>query len=127
MRLPRLHVSLQTRLDVALAQLREFYQMPPSGKLELHHRPALANRTRDGDDYFPRSNDPAYLVWLPAEDHDIETRVRGPHGDLSDLAKIRKRKHVERKRKRPRRRLRSRGFDKTRTRKFSGQVVPRNR
>jgi len=32
-----------------------------------------------------------------------------------------------RKRKRPRRKLRSRGFDKSRSRKFSGQVVPRDR
>ena len=47
-----------------------------------------------------------------------------------DIKAIAKAKRIRRKadpatRKRPRRVLRSRGFDKTRTRKFSGEVVPR--
>jgi len=124
MRLPRPYVPLHVQLAVALGQLRTLLSCDA---LELHHRPALCNRERDGDDYIPRANDPAYLIFIPAADHDIETRVRGLHGDYSDLAKARKRKRIARKQKRPRSRLRSRGFDKTKTRKFSGQVVPRKR
>ena len=95
-------------------------------KAELHHRPALCNRNVDGNgNYDPAANDPEFLIYLPVDDHDIETRVRGLHGQHSDLAIARKRKRIERKTKRPRSRLRSRGFDKTMTRKFSGEVVPR--
>lgn len=120
-------------------------------KVHLHHRPALCNREVVPKSwwnnpigplrYIPDANDPEYLVYLPADDHDIETRVRGQHGDYSDLAKRRKRKRAEKKaarrkvmavgyflankRKRLRKRMRSRGFDKTRTRTFRGEVVPR--
>jgi hypothetical protein len=69
-------------------------------ELELHHRPALLNRERDGNDYIPRANDPDYLVYLPKDDHDIETRVRGQRGQHSDLGLARKRKRKERKSKR---------------------------
>ena len=97
-------------------------------KVHLHHRPALCNRERRGDrHYYPDANDPDYLVFLPAAEHDIETRVRGQHGQHSDQGLLRKSKRIERKRKRPRKKLRSRGFDKSRSRKFSGQVVPRDR
>lgn len=65
---------------------------------ELHHRPALINRRRVGRDYDPPANDPMHLVYIPATDHDIETRVRGIGAQLSDLAQARKRKRVERNR-----------------------------
>jgi hypothetical protein len=94
-------------------------------KVELHHRPALMNRLQVDGKYFPDAADPDYLVYLPVDKHDIETRVRGLHGQHSDLAIARKRKRIERKTKRPRSKLRSRGFDKTLTRKFNREVVPR--
>jgi hypothetical protein len=120
--------------------------------VELHHRPALCNRevvpvstakkhvgkawfktpkiytfTSTFCRYEPDANDPDFLVYVPVEEHVIETRVRGQHGDYSDLAKRRKVKRIAQKAKRPRSRLRSRGFDKTKTRKFSGEVVPRKK
>ena len=85
--------------------------------VELHHRPALCNRTRSTIyttgplAYIPAANDPDYLVYLLAgagEEHDIETRVRGQHGQLSDHGVARKRKRKERKAKRPKRRWPSR-------------------
>jgi hypothetical protein len=47
--------------------------------------------------YVPDANDPDYLVYVPKQDHDIETRVRGQGAQLSDLAIARKRKRKERK------------------------------
>lgn len=99
-------------------KLEEFF----AGKaVELHHRPALCNRVRDRTGlgrtyYIPGANDPDYLIYLLAgagEEHDVETRVRGQHGQHSDLALARKRRRKERKAKRPKRkwpkrRLRSR-------------------
>lgn len=74
-------------------------------KVELHHRPAITNRqkyVRNGETFYkPDANDPDYLVYLPADEHDIETRIRGQHGQHSDLALVRKRKRKERKAKRP--------------------------
>jgi hypothetical protein len=103
--------------------------MFPDGRYELHHRPALANRRlrwRLGKPFYtPPANDPAFLVYLAAEDHDIETRVRGVGAQRSDLGQIRYNKRVARnrtngfrsstnksaaKRKWPKRPLRSRGF-----------------
>ena len=87
--------SVATRLRM---KLEEFFGCIPA---ELHHRPALCNRQRDASGYYiPRANDPEYLIYLPADEHDVETRVRGQHGDYSDLAKARKRKRKERKAKR---------------------------
>ncbi len=78
-------------------KLQEFFGEP----VELHHRPALVNRPRIkwSGRYVPDANDPDYLVYLPATDHDIETRVRGQHGQHSDLGLARKRKRKERKAK----------------------------
>ena len=64
-------------------------------QLELHHRPSLVNRRRKRNgDYDPPANDPAYLVYLADDDHDIETRVRGQHGQHSDLGMVRKNKRI---------------------------------
>ncbi len=84
-------------------KLEEFFGCRP---VELHHAPALTNRERvvrwvkghgDEEAYVPPANDPEYLVYLPADDHDIETRVRGQHGQYADLALARKRKRIARK------------------------------
>ena len=77
--------------------------MRTSKKLELHHRPAILNRekiVRDGKivGYKPDANDPAFLFFVPEDDHDTETRVRGLHGQHSDLALARKLKRIAKKR-----------------------------
>lgn len=71
-------------------------------KVELHHRPALLNRKklyRGGEhvSYSPPANDPEYLVYLPEDDHDIETRVRGVGAQHSDLGLRRKNKNIDRR------------------------------
>jgi len=113
MRLPRPYIPLGIRVQVAERQLRERYParapsifygldepMPlatrlrrllaaifgSDAKLELHHRPALINRRRKGNNYDPPANSPDYLVYLPKDEHDVETRVRGVGAQLSDLA-----------------------------------------
>ena len=68
-------------------------------KPELHHRPALVNRHRKRNgDYDPPANDPNYLVYLVDDDHDVETRIRGLHGQHSDLGLARKNKRIARNR-----------------------------
>ena len=133
MRLPRPHIPLAVRVEVAERQLREtrpvqspsiFYGLDepmPLGqrlrrlltaifgdaKVELHHRPALVNRrryVRNGKTFYdPPANSPDHLVYLLKPDHDVETRVRGVNGQHSDLALARKRRRKERKAKRRRR------------------------
>jgi hypothetical protein len=124
MRLARPHIPLEVRCRVALRQmdnpLSESAIGPPWGTLlkflllqlagrlgcevsdlELHHRPALVNRQRKRNgDYDPPANHPDFLVYLSDHAHDIETRVRGLHGQHSDLAIVRKRKRKEKKAKR---------------------------
>ena len=136
MRLPRPYIPLSTRIEVAERQyferfgrpvvrtfrqgrkhlfvvLASIFQDPDRGGIslapELHHRPALVNRPRKRNGtYQPDANDPRFLVYLPKQEHDIETRVRGLHGQHSDLALVRKRKRKERKAKRPKTRWASR-------------------
>lgn len=68
-------------------------------KAELHHNPALVNRQRTtSGDYTPPANDPDFLEYLVDDDHDIRTRVRGAHGQHSDLGLARKMKRIKRNR-----------------------------
>ena len=88
-------VSLSARLKAALFHLSS----GGDNKLDLHHRPALVNRKRKKNgDYDPPANSPDHLVYLPKDVHDIETRVRGQHGQHSDLALARKLKNIARNR-----------------------------
>lgn len=121
-------------------KLEEFF---PGITVELHHRPALCNRQKiykadlskssDTDNspfwrFEPDANDPAYLVYLRAgagQDHDVETRVRGLHGQHSDLGLLRKRKRKERRLKHPRGRLRSRGFAKRPPQRSASRPIAR--
>lgn len=86
---------LRARLDAALFHLSR----GGAAKLELHHRPALVNRRKIKKlgvivRYTPDANDPRHLFYLPDDDHDIETRVRGLRGQHSDLAMARKNKNI---------------------------------
>jgi hypothetical protein len=119
-RLPRPHIPLAVRVQVAERQLidagkmlHEFAKYCQLGqrlkwalmdlfgdrKAELHHRPGLLNRQRKRNgDYDPPANDPAHLVYLVDADHDVETRVRGQHGAHSDLGMARKNKRIAKNR-----------------------------
>jgi len=109
-RLPRPYIPLAVRVQVAERQVG-FSQVDGADKrsrlagillilfggkkAELHHRPALVNRRRKRNgDYDPPANDPNFLVYLADDDHDIETRVRGQHGQHSDLGMVRKNKRI---------------------------------
>lgn len=83
-------------LSVKLAALIRF--LFGGQKFELHHRPSLINRPFDfrTQDYSPLANDPQYLVYLPKQEHDIETRVRGVGAQRSDLSQRRYLKRVAR-------------------------------
>lgn len=69
---------------------------------QLHHRPALCNRRRSVRAgkvvYSPPANDPAHLVYLAADVHAVETRVRGVGALRSDLGQLRYNKRVARNR-----------------------------
>ena len=112
--------------DRCLKARLEWLLMEIFGKAryELHHDPALTNRDFDwfSQTYDPPANDPRYLIYLRKDAHGIRTRVRGEHGQHSDLAirRIRKRraKKAQQKRKHkikgksswPNRRIQSRPF-----------------
>lgn len=125
MRLPRPHIPLGVRLEVAVRQLSALgagwargqgetllAALPKAlaalsrehggAKMELHHRPALLNRhrktVRGRTVYDPPANDPAHLVWLPEHEHDIETRVRGQGALRSDFGQARYNKRVAKNR-----------------------------
>ncbi len=148
MKLPRPYIPLRVRVQVAERQFYKVFGRLPdvhgfknygqwlrvllssmfgNTPVELHHRPALCNREWLGHlvvpRYVPDANDPDYLVYLPAgpgSEHDIETRVRGQHGQHSDLGLARKRKRIERKAKRPKRKWPSRPFPKKKAAKRHG-------
>ena len=91
-------------------------------KVELHHRPSLVNRLWNArkKDYDPPANSPEHLVYLPEDDHDVETRIRGLHGQHSDLGLARKMKRIAKNRdpNRHKAKIRSRGFPKGPKRKI---------
>lgn len=123
MKLPRPYIPLEVRVLVAERQVREIrpdyeplqaskwvrlqsmiaiLREPHGKKLELHHRPALLNRQQVKIagvivGYLPDANDHRYLVYLPEDEHDIETRVRGLGAQLSDLAQARKNRKITRR------------------------------
>ena len=115
-------MSLRTILNELLADLAKNLG---ADKIELHHRPALLNRPwiNEINDYEPPANDPRYLVYLAEDDHDIETRVRGQHGQHSDLGLGRKNKRIARNRdpKRRKSKITSRGFRKGPKRKMQSR------
>ncbi|MDE2103560.1 MAG: hypothetical protein KGL39_40345 [Patescibacteria group bacterium] len=87
--------------------------------LHLDHDPALVNREKDVQmpdgsvrkrvvivprcavvlRYYPDANDPEHLIYRvggkTGSAHDVKTRVRGDHGQHSDLALARKNKKIE--------------------------------
>ena len=111
-RLPRRHIPLSVRCEVAERQLRsrgfdprQFADVSPLSErlaflltalfegrdCQLDHEPALVNRKqiRDVDGvllrYEPDEHDPAHLMYREKHDHLIKTTVRGDHGQFSDM------------------------------------------
>lgn len=114
--------SLSTRLKFSLQSL--FWNAKETA--ELHHRPALVNRQRKRNgDYEPPANDPDYLVYIAEDDHDIETRVRGLHGQHSDLGMARKNKRIARNRDPKRRKTKIRSANRWPPK--GSQKLPRRR
>jgi len=96
--LGRLHALLMRQLADALMCLPE--------DLRLDHDPALALRERTGEGkstvYTPAANDPEYLAYRPhgAEhdgSHDVKTRIRGDHGQFSDITLIKRERRRQKK------------------------------
>jgi hypothetical protein len=75
--------------------------------LRLDHNPPLAARQRNGEGkntvYTPDANDPEFLAYRPhgtqfAGSHDVKTRIRGDHGQYSDLVLIKRERRRQKKR-----------------------------
>lgn len=85
--------SFGAMLDELLDELRAVLH---AEKLHLDHDPPLAARQRvpytGGTSYIPDANDPEHLIYREAVAHGIKTRVRGEHGQYSDLALIKREK-----------------------------------
>lgn len=112
--------SLGTLRNAKLAELAKRFGCEAKG-LELDHDPALVNREKLVElptgyrrrvivvpkgrkvlRYFPDANDPEYLRYRPKAtefdgSHAVKTRVRGDHGQLSDLGIARKNKRRAKK------------------------------
>lgn len=74
--------------------------------LRLDHDPALGLRQRTGEGkrtvYKPDANDPAALAYRPhgaqfAGSHDVKTRIRGDHGQYSDIVLMKRERRREKK------------------------------
>jgi hypothetical protein len=95
--------SLQFLLRGGLGKLAELLGCDVS-ELRLDHDPPLAARPKKGSGkktvYTPGANDPEHLRYRPhgaqhEGSHDVKTRIRGEHGQYSDLVLIKR----ERKRR----------------------------
>lgn len=72
--------------------------------LRLDHNPALGAREkvfRKGVHvgYRPDANDPDHLMYREKHAHDVKTRLRGDHGQFSDIALIKRERRRTRKKK----------------------------
>ena len=133
-RLPRPHIPLSVRVQVAERQIAEagFPNLLMFGmqnklplrerlvdalgfmfgdqKVHLDHDPALVNRPlnkRTGK-YTPDANDPDALVYRTKAEHDIKTRIHGDGAQHSDLGMVRKNKRIAANRNPKRRKVKIR-------------------
>jgi hypothetical protein len=76
--------------------------------LRLDHDPPLALRKRRGEGkatvYTPDANDPEFLRYRPhgaqfKGSHDVKTRIRGDHGQFSDIVLIKREQRREKKKR----------------------------
>lgn len=123
-RLPRRHIPLSIRCQVAARQVRaigidpaQFEDVSPLSErldflltalfhgedCQLDHEPALVNRKqiRDRDGvllrYEPDEHDPDCLIYRLKHDHLIKTVVRGDHGQFSDVVLAKRARRREKK------------------------------
>lgn len=92
-------------LDVSLSRLAVLLKCEVID-LRLDHDPALALRERCGEGkqtvYTPAANDPEFLAYRPhgaqhEGSHDVKTRIRGDHGQFSDITLIKRQRRREKK------------------------------
>lgn len=94
-------------LDMLLAKLAELLGCAVED-LRLDHDPPLALRPQERRGlgkkiyYIPDANDPEHLNYRPhgaqfAGSHDVKTRIRGEHGQFSDVQLIKRQRRRERK------------------------------
>lgn len=82
-------------------------------KVQLDHDPPLGARKKimhSGEiiGYRPDANDPNYLVYRLAVDHQIKTNVHGEHGQHPDRVLIKRQRHIETpRRERPKQKIKS--------------------
>ena len=101
--------SLGKLLAVKLADLATLLKCEVSD-LRLDHTWALENRPKVFKkgvhvDYKPAANDPEWLGYRPhgtrfAGSHDVKTRIRGDHGQLSDNMIAKKNRNIAKRRAR---------------------------
>jgi hypothetical protein len=79
-------------------------------ELRLDHDPPLGARPRRGEGkrtvYTPAANDPKWLSYRPhgvqfEGSHDVKTRIRGDHGQYSDITLIKRQRRRERRELKP--------------------------
>lgn len=91
------------------------------GDLRLDHNPALGTREKTGEGketvYTPDANDPDHLRYRPhgtqfEGSHDVKTRIRGDHGQYSDITLIKRQRRREKKAAEAKMRNKRHGFGK---------------
>ncbi len=142
MRLVRPHIPLSVRCEVALRQLGRQHEAIEivdahhgqmrelldhllfelscwlgcyATELHLDHNPALGLRkfNKRTQKYTPDANSPDHLVYRTKEDHDRKTRMRGDHGQYSDLTMMKRERRRKKKaagKLKPKRKIQSRPF-----------------
>lgn len=95
---PATSLPLYKQLTFLLSVLSES-MMCEVEELRLDHDPALGLRKRTGEGkttvYDPPANDPNFMAYRPhgaqhAASHDVKTRIRGDHGQFSDVTLIKR-------------------------------------
>jgi hypothetical protein len=85
--------------------------------LRLDHNPPLGARQRKGEGkktiYDPPANSPAHLAYRPHGtqfdgSHDVKTRIRGDHGQYSDIVLVKRERRRQKKKQKKRRKWSSR-------------------
>lgn len=133
----RRHRPVSVERDAALYALG----LDPAN-VEWHHTPPLSVRQRLADGrYDPDENDPKHIVPLTPESHARHTfgpsKATSAGGDIHNAAKVKRvaadtaafrQRLLAKEPGKPREktgRIRSRGFNKSRSEKFSGETVRR--
>jgi len=105
--------------------------------LRLDHDPPLGAREKHGEGkrtvYSPAANDPEYLAYRPhgaqyAGSHDVKTRIRGDHGQYSDIQLIKRERRRQRKADgRPKKKWATRSNLSTKGARFPKRKFPKKR